>query len=65
MVGVLVVVMLIRNDPKRVVMPAVHIDVLMFRVRYVGMRMTQGRQHQADTHKEAKHADKAGHRIGV
>ncbi len=62
MVHVLIVVMLIRSDAKHVAMAAVHIDVLMFSIRHMGMRMTQGRQHQADTHEQAKHADQRGHR---
>lgn len=62
MVRVEIVVMLIRIDAKHVGMAAVHIDVLMFSIRHMGMRMAQGRQHEADTHEQAKHAYQGGHR---
>jgi len=58
----IVMMPLIRSYAQHVVMAAVHIDVLMFAVRYMSMRLGQGRQHEADTHKQAEHARQGGHR---
>lgn len=60
---VLIMVVLIRDDARQVmVMAAVNTDVLVFCVSHMGMRMTQRRQHQADAHDEAEHAQQRGHR---
>lgn len=52
----MVIGVLIRQHAEHVVMATMNIDVLMFSIRYMGMRMTQRCQHQADTHNEAEHA---------
>lgn len=60
---VLIMMMLISDYAGQVVvMAAVNTDVLVFRVSHVGVRMAQRRQHQADAHDEAEHAQQRGHR---
>jgi hypothetical protein len=42
----------LRRGPRQTRVPT---DVLMSRVRYMSMRMAQGREHQADTHEKTEH----------
>jgi hypothetical protein len=59
------IVMLIDAHAGNVIMAAVNVNVLMFGASDMSMRMAQRRQHEADTHNEAEHAQQRRHRAGV
>ncbi len=65
LVSMEIVVFALLNKAKRVIVPAMDIDMMMVLRRHMCMGMTQGRQHKADAQQKAEHAEYTGHRARV